>query len=859
MALKREHPDSILFYRMGDFYEMFYEDAKIASEVLGLRLTSRAHGKAARIPLAGFPYHQLDSYLIKMANTGRRVVVVEQVEDPKKARGLVKRDISRIVTAGTNPAAIDSEEPRSALIAASIKVRDRYGYAWADISTGEFSAGEFNGEDFARMEQQINPVEVLVPTGGFQRQCSNNQQAVTPVISKLDDWVWEYSFAKQTLLDHFKTSTLKGFGIDKLELAVSVAGALLYYLKGNLRTDSSHLTSLSRATVAGLLQIEPVTRRNLELVESLTGDNRATLFHVIDRTVTTSGKRLLYNRLLNPLADQGVIDERLETVAELNGKPGLRASLRSLLKDTGNIQRHLARLATGRSSARDLVGLTEALNQMPRYTELLEDVESKVLVLLAGRISLQSDLLNELSSALVDDPPFSTSEGGMIRDGFERQIDELRHIRDGGKSWIAEYEKKERQQTGIPNLKVGYNRVFGYFIEITKTHQAKVPERYSRRQTLVAAERYTTSELQQYEEKLLGAEEKISQLELEIYQSLVAVTLDKSRELQENARVIAELDFYSSLAKLSSEKDYCRPVLESSDRILLKDCRHPVVEDLMPPGEKFVPNDLEIGGDGTRMLILTGPNMAGKSTYLRQVAITVILAQMGSFVPAGKAVIGVVDKLFTRIGALDNLAGGESTFMIEMQETASILHNTTNKSLVLFDEVGRGTSTFDGLSLAWAIVEYLHETSRLCPRTLFATHYHEMVELAEHLTHLENRNVSVREYGDKVVFLRKIIEGGSNRSFGIHVAQLAGLPSEVISRAKEVLANLETNELSPAEPSAENVSRKPTPRKQLVQLSFFDTVESRLREMVSRIDPDNISPMEALKVITELKRHCEDN
>ncbi len=859
LALKSAHPDSILFYRMGDFYEMFYEDAKIASEVLGLRLTSRAHGKAAKVPLAGFPYHQLDTYLIKMVNSGRRVVVVDQVEDPKKAKGLVKRDIARIVTAGTNPAAIDSDEPSSTKIAASIKGRDSYGYAWADVSTGEFCSGEFDENEFTRIEQKVNPVEVVVPTGSYQGKESINNRNNTPVISKIDDWVWEYSFAKQTLLDHFRTSGLKGFGIDDLELAVSAAGALLYYLKGNLGTDPSHLTSLSRATTGGQLHIEPTTQRNLELVESLTGDNRATLFQVVDRTVTPAGRRTLFNRLLNPLADRKTIEERLETVAELTRKTELRASLRALLKDTGNIHRYLARLATGRSSARDLSGVVDTLRQMPSYIDFLKKVDTEILTSLREKVSLLPELLTQLESALVDDPPHSTTDGGIIRDGFDKQIDELRHIRDSGKSWISEYEQKERQQTGIPNLKVSYNRVFGYYIEITKTHQAKVPDRYIRRQTLVAAERYTTPELQQYEEKLLGAEEKVYQLEQEIYQRLVTTTLEKSSELQENARIIAELDFYASLAQLAVDEDYCRPVMEDSDRILLKNCCHPVVENMMPPGEKFVPNDLEIGGEGTRMLIIKGPNMAGKSTYLRQVAISVILAQMGSFVPARDAVIGVVDKLFTRIGALDNLAGGESTFMIEMQETASILNNATRKSLVLFDEVGRGTSTFDGLSLAWSIIEYLHEIPRLCPRTLFATHYHEMVELAGHLSHLANRNVSVREYGDKVVFLRKIVEGGCDRSFGIHVAQLAGLPPEVIERAKEVLANLEANDLSPGEPSQISVSQKPTPKKHLVQLSFFDSVESKLRDIVSRIDPNQISPLEALEILNELKRHCEES
>jgi len=873
MAIKREHPNAVLFYRMGDFFEMFYEDAKIASEVLGLRLTSRAHGKAAKVPLAGFPYHQLDVYLTKMVKAQHRVVIVEQVEDPKLAKGLVKRGVVQIATAGTNPAAIDQEDTQSNRIAALIKESNKWGLAWADIATGEFFAGEFAKDDLRMIAGQVAPVEVVLPEGRLDAGLSLFSNGNKPIISKVESWIWEPTFARQTLLDHFKTRGLKGFGIDHLELAVSAAGALLHYLKGNLRTDVNHLTNLARSEVSGFMTMEAATRRNLELVESLTGNPQATLFAVINHTVTGAGRRLLFNRLLSPLADLNEINNRLDAVDESVDSDEIRNTFRELLKKSGDIQRYLARLATGRGSARDLAGLRDNLESMPDYQQNLDNTQSSLLQTLNKRINPLNDLKSMLKDALKDDPPLGTSEGGMIRDGHKAELDELRQIQSSGRSWLATYESNERRRTGIPKLKVGFNRVFGYYIEISKLHIEKVPNNYIRRQTLVNAERFITPELTEYEEKLLGAEEKINELELEIYRELVSQTLNRSAALQENAKVLAELDFLCGLADLAIEESYCKPELDTSDQIILRDSRHPVVEKLIPPGEQFIPNDLELGGKGKRILIITGPNMSGKSTYLRQVALTAILAQMGSFVPAGEARIGIVDKLFTRIGALDNLAGGESTFLIEMQETASILHNSTDRSLVIFDEVGRGTSTFDGLSLAWSIVEYLHETERLRPRTLFATHFHEMVELEKHLDLVANRNVAVREYENKVVFLRKIIPGGCDRSFGIHVAQMAGLPTEVIDRAREVLQNLEDNDLNPGQSNenekdkgredvedfqevhkSQSRSKKRYPKRHTAQLSFFDPIESKLRETLENINPDRLTPMEALQLVAELKR-----
>ncbi|MFH0765714.1 MAG: DNA mismatch repair protein MutS [Calditrichota bacterium] len=859
LAIKKEHPDSILFYRMGDFYEMFYEDAKVASEVLGLRLTSRSHGKnAQRVPLAGFPYHQLDSYLTKMVKSGRRVVIVEQTEDPKKAKGLVKRDVSRIVTTGTNPASIDSDEPGAVRLAAILRRGDVWGYAWIEVASGEFLAGQFDAEEIGVIAAQVDPVELVVPEGDPQVGPARPARGAPPLLSKLEDWVWESSFARRTLLDHFNVTSLKGFGLDSLDVAASAAGALLYYLKGNLRADPAHITNLATARLSGRLFLEATTKRNLELVEALSGVRQATLFAVIDKTVTPAGRRLLFNRLLEPLAERARIEERLEAVEELFKNADLRSSLRGILKRSGDGQRSLARLATRRGSARDLVALGETLTLAPEFRLLLETCQAPLLQSLHSRISPLEELRDLLKRALVDDPPLTVTEGGLVRAEYDAEVDELSTIRQHGRTWLEDFERNERQRVGIHNLKVGYNRVFGYYIEITKSQQDKAPDDYQRRQTLVNAERFTTAPLQEYETKLVGAEERIAVRENEIYLELVEKTLAASFPIQENAKVLAEIDFFSSLAELAQASAYRRPVIKDDDKIILHGSRHPVVERLLPKGEEFIANDLEIGGDGARILILTGPNMAGKSTYLRQTALTVILAQMGSFVPALEAHIGLVDKLFTRIGALDNLAGGESTFLVEMQETAAILHNATSRSLVLFDEVGRGTSTFDGLSLAWAIVEYLHETPRLKPRTLFATHFHEMVDLERHLSGVVNFNVAVKEYGDKVIFLRKIIRGGCDRSFGLHVAQMAGLPVEVVARAREVLRNLEDNDLKPGETAAESPApnRKRStglPMRHIAQLSFFDPIEPKLRERLKSVEVNNLTPLEALTLVAELK------
>lgn len=865
-AIKTRYPEAILFYRMGDFYEMFYEDAQIASQVLGLKLTSRAHGKGGKVPLAGFPYHQIDQYLTRMVEAGYRVVIVEQVEDPKKAKGLVKRDVVQVVTAGTNPAALEAEEVQPRRVAAIIKIQHKYGFAWAEVASGEFQAGEFDYEGLKEVVFRISPVELVVPWSSGEVGPSPGSER-GQMVSRLEDWVWEPTFATRTLTDHFGTKSLKGFGLEDKLLAISAAGALLYYLKQNIRTSLVHITGLGRIETRGTLVMEPHTRRHLELTESLAGNPRATLFAVMDATVTPAGRRLLHQRLNAPLADRLRIEERLEAVEALLQAKGVRQKLRNLLRRTGDLGRYIARLSTARGSPRDLVAIRETLELIPEIKEALREVNAYLLKAISQQLDPLESLKDRLRTSLVDEPPLSPREGGIIRPGFDQEVDQLRLLTSGGEDWLKALELRERAKWGIPNLKVGYNRVFGYYIEVTKSHLDKVPAHYVRRQTLTNAERFTIPELQDYEAKILDAEEKLKEREEELYRGLVDEVLRQAATIQEIARGLAEIDLQAALAEIAELNHYTRPTLYDDDRLVIKGGRHPVVEALLPPGESFTPNDLDINPEGARIFLITGPNMAGKSTYLRQVGLIVIMAQMGSFVPASEAHIGVVDRLFTRIGAMDNLAGGESTFLVEMQETASILHNLTPSSLILFDEIGRGTSTFDGLAIAWSIVEHLHQQTRI-PRTLFATHFHELTDLEKYLPYVKNLNVAVQEYGDKVVFLHKILPGASDRSFGIYVAQMAGLPSPVILRAREVLISMESlsaQTTSPtgclpsqsqdggtggkSSPSAES----PYPRALTVQLTLFDPVERQIRQKLSQIDPLRLTPWEAIKILSELK------
>ncbi|MDZ7262601.1 MAG: DNA mismatch repair protein MutS [candidate division KSB1 bacterium] len=856
LAIKAKHQNAILFFRMGDFYEMFYDDARIASEVLGLTLTSRAHGKAAQVPLAGFPHHALEVYLTKMIKAGYRVAICEQVEDPKKAKTIVKRDVLEVVTPGTALSEQLLDSKRNNYLVSVFLKNDTCGLSAVDVSTGEFSVTEFPKSQIAEQIQAFEPAELLIPEdqAGFIKQKLPNLQTVT--ITERENWIFARDYAYETLIEHFKTHSLKGFGCEDLEAGISAAGAILHYLKENQKSDLKHINSLSRFTDSDYMTLDATTRRNLELVAPLMsgGSPRGTLIAVIDRTKTAMGGRMLVNWMLRPLFQPGPIRARLDAVEELFQQDTLRKDLREKLAGIGDVERLLSRIATGRANARDLISLKNTLKKIPELKQLLQNIETEKLVYIREQFQELTEVTDKIEKAIVDDPPLSVTEGGIIRRGYHEELDQLREIAFSGKDWIARLQTTERERTGIPSLKVNYNKVFGYYIEVTKPHLSKVPPNYIRKQTLVGGERFVTPELKEYEEKVLGAEEKIIALEYQLFDEVRHFVAAQARTIQENARLLAELDCLASLAEVARENNYCKPEIRTDDEIIIEEGRHPVVEKLLPHGEPFVPNDFRANNEKDQILIITGPNMAGKSTYLRQVGLIVLLAQMGSFVPAKRASISLVDKIFTRVGASDNLAFGESTFLTEMNETANILNNATPKSLILLDEIGRGTSTFDGLSIAWAVAEYLHNSPKVAAKTLFATHYHELTELALIFPRVKNYNVAVKEWGDHIVFLRKIVAGGCDHSYGIQVAQLAGLPPKVIERAREVLSNLEAEALTPSAIPKLALSKESKVKKNAPQIDLFAQQEKTLREELAKLDINHLTPLEALNKLYELQK-----
>ncbi|MDZ7289605.1 MAG: DNA mismatch repair protein MutS [candidate division KSB1 bacterium] len=866
LAIKAQHRDAILFFRMGDFYEMFYDDAKIASEVLGLTLTSRAHGKAAEVPLAGFPHHALDTYLAKMIRAGYRVAICDQVEDPKLAKIVVKREVTEVVTPGSvlSDDLLSSRRNNFLLAVHPLQKtsgskapdeRSLAGIAQVDLSTGEFVVGEVSIEavDSGLRETIINiePAEILVAEEHADWLRNKILPGAQFPITRREGWQFAYDYAYETLTRHFQTLTLKGFGCDDLTAGICAAGAALSYLKENQKNELSHITQLTRRNEREYVVIDAATRRNLELVRSLrNGDQKGTLLSILDRTRTAMGGRRLVQWLLQPLRDVDKINTRLDAVEELAQKKAERQSLVEMLRGMGDLERLVAKVSTARANARELSAVRFVQEKIPKLKKSLETCEASLLRTICSGLHELAELVNELAAAIVDNPPLVVTDGGIIRAGYSEELDRLRSLSLSGKDWIAKLQATERQRTGIGSLKVGYNKVFGYYIEVTNPNLAKVPTHYIRKQTLANAERFITPELKEYEEQVLQAEEKMVAMEYELFDRLRQKVAGQATALQENARWIAVLDCLLAFAELASEQHYCRPVIDDSLVIEIKDGRHPVVEKLLPFGEKFVPNDTHLNDTDHQIIIITGPNMAGKSTYLRQVALIVLMAQIGSFVPAARAKIGMVDKIFTRVGASDNLAGGESTFLVEMNETANILHNATPRSLVLLDEIGRGTSTYDGLSIAWAVVEYLHDNLKVAARTLFATHYHELTELANRHLRVKNYNVLVKEWGDQVVFLRKIAEGGCDHSYGIQVAQLAGLPKPVIQRAKQVLATLEQqaierDELPPAETK---------PRQRARQIDIFLEQDRHVRQALLDIDINRITPLEALQRLASLQK-----
>ncbi len=862
-ALKRDHPDAILLFRMGDFYEMFYEDAKLASRLLELTLTARGKGTDNVVPMCGFPHHQLEPYTAKLVRADRRVAICDQVEDPKKAKGLVRRDVVRIVTPGTitDPSQLDAK--LHSWICGIATAADRTGAAFLDLSTGEFLAWETAAAgELAELLRDFAPREIIHPEE-YQWPVAVPEEAL---LTANDPYAHTAEAALSLLKSHFGVASLDGFGFRDRPAAVAAAGGLLQYVQETQKCGLQHISELSPYEPSRYLSIDPATRRNLELERSLRdGGRRGSLCHTLDETVTPAGGRLLRRWLLAPLLDPEEIRERQEAVEEFFGRQSSLAEGREQLKGVRDIERLVARTVAGTVNARELLGLRQSLERLPALIETFAELRAPLLRKMVDGIDPCSDVADLLARAIVDEPPVALKDGGFIREGYNEELDDLRAIRKDGRAYIASLESQERDATGIASLKVKYNKVFGYFIEVSKPNLHLVPEHYHRKQTISTGERFITPELKEYETKVLHAQERIESLELELFRQLREEVSAEAPRLKAVAQTTARLDVLSSFAAVAVSRDYRRPVVHTGNKLEITAGRHPVVEHLMID-ERFVPNDTELEIGGRAIAILTGPNMGGKSTYLRQVAQIVLLAQAGSFVPAERAELGIVDRIFCRVGASDSLAEGQSTFMVEMTETANILHNAGPRSLLLLDEIGRGTSTFDGMSIAWAVVERLHAMSGGAPRTLFATHYHELTELAVELDSVLNLRMAVREWKDDVVFLHRVERGASDRSYGIHVARLAGVPQPVVERAREILANLERDEYGGDGLPRRARRRDGGPAAQRAQGSLFSLIEEPLvdrataevMEELKGRDLDALSPLEALNLLSELQRKLRD-
>ena len=840
---KKLHPDSIMLFRMGDFYETFDDDAILTSEILSITLTKRSNGAASKIPLAGFPYHSLEQHLHKLLRAGHRVAICEQVEDPKKAKGIVKREVVEVLSPGTALSEKYLDGRENNFLASIVFLKEIVGIAILDHSTGEFHCGEWPMTSFKNVIQQFSVKEILVSENQFPI-CESRLNDSQLFISTFPDWVADRDTGYGILTDHFKTNSLKGFGIENLDSGICAAGAALNYVSQNFQNRINHITSVSLIQDESAMGLDPFTVKNLEVFSSLaTQGVHGSLIGVMDRTATSSGSRLLKSWLRRPLTNLNRINERLSRVQEFYEHPELLDSIRELLKEVYDIDRIIARLATLKANPKDVVNLGESLAKIPQFKHVLKRGVPSLNKLISSTLST-SKIVEKIQLTLNNDPPINLQKGGVIQDGYSSKLDELRQLSTNANEWLVKMQIDEQNSTGIPSLKVGYNRVFGYYIEVTKVHIDKVPEHYIRKQTLTNAERFFTSELKEYEDKILSASEKILEIESEIFENICIEILASARDIQFNALIVSKLDIASSLAFLAKENNYISPTISNDSDLNLENARHPVVETLLPMGEDFIPNDVNLNCSKNQIAIITGPNMAGKSTYLRQAGLIVLMAQVGSFVPASKAKIGVIDKLFTRVGASDNLAGGESTFLVEMNETANILNNATPKSLIILDEIGRGTSTYDGLSIAWAVTEYLHNEKRIQAKTLFATHYHELVELARELPRTFNLNVAVKEFGDRIIFQRKIIEGGADRSYGVHVAEMAGLPKSVVVRAHDLLRTLSKSERSELKASDSMPS--------IEQMDIFTNNSDKLYVELSNIDINAMTPLDALAKLDEL-------
>jgi DNA mismatch repair protein MutS len=850
---KRRYPDALLFFRMGDFYELFFEDARTAADALGLTLTSR--DKERKIPMAGVPVRSADGYLRRLLQQGRKVAICEQVTEPGPGKKLLEREVVRVLTPGTltEEEALDPRASNFLLAIRPASARDRRrraGLAWVDLSTGRFLVAEVADDALADEVARVGPAEILLPEGEMGVQVAERLSEVTPAaVTFVPPWTLESEGATAALKRHFRVASLAGFGLDRHPLCVAAAGGALEYLGATQMTTLGHVTRIERFDPGGTLVLEKATRRRLDLVERADGGRHDTLLSVLDRTRTAMGGRALREWILAPLTDPAAIARRLDGVEELGKDAFLRRDLREALGGVKDVERILARVATQRGNARDLVALASSLEALPRTRAPLEGAYSRTLSDFRDRIETFDDLATLLSHALVDEPPPTLGEGGMVREGHDPELDELRHLSRHGKEWIAAYQAKEAERTGIPKLKVGYNKVFGYYLEVTNAHRDRVPPEYVRKQTIVNAERYVTQELREHEEKVLRAEDRAKERERQIFQSLRDRVAERIPALQTAASVLAELDALASLAEVATTEGYVRPEIEEGIVLEIRDGRHPVVERALTGSDRFVANDTVLDAT-SRIGLVTGPNMAGKSTYIRQTALIVLMAQMGSFVPASRARVGIADRLFARVGAEDDLARGQSTFMVEMSEAAYILHHATERSVVILDEVGRGTSTFDGIAIAWALTEYLSEVVGC--RTLFATHYAELTQISEELPAVRNWNVAVREWNDGIVFLRRIQEGASDRSYGIHVARLAGVPDAVVERARAILGSLESRR---ADQTARVAFGEGPPRPRDVQLGLFAPPPPHpALERLRQTDPDTLTPLEALTLLAELRR-----
>ncbi len=856
--IKEQYPDTILLFRVGDFFETFEEDAKIASKVLGITLTKRSNGAAEDVPLAGFPHHAIDTYLPKLVRAGYRVAVCEQMEDPKFAKGIVKREVIEVVTPGVAFSEKLLDHKKNNYLLSIFIQNDIAGLAFCDISTGEFQTYEVNKSELSSQFGLINPSEILIPKKLkneleplIQKYASNAR------ITKIDDWIFDYEYCSELLMNHFNVKTLKGFGIENLNTAICASGAALNYLRETQKANLPHISKISRYNPSDYMILDYSTKRNLEILYTMhEGEREGSLISILDRTQTAMGGRLLKKWITAPLKKLEPIIKRQECVEEFFNNKSLRKNLQNELKEIGDLERLISKVCTGRINPREMINLKTSLKKIPLIKQLLDQTKAETLRTINYRLNSLDWLVEKIEKAIVDEPPLTISDGGVIRNGYNPELDELRQLSSNAKEWISNLQKTERERTKIPSLKVSYNKVFGYYIEISHANKDKVPENYIRKQTLVNCERYITPELKEYEEKILNAQENISKLEYELFEQVRLEAASSVEEIQENARLIAMLDCFQSLADCADDYNYVKPVIDESDVIEIIDGRHPVVERILPPGEKFTPNSCKLSSSENQIIILTGPNMAGKSVYLRQVGLIVLLAQIGSFIPAKEARIGLVDRIFTRVGASDNIASGESTFLVEMQEAANILNNATSKSLILLDEIGRGTSTFDGISIAWAITEYLHDYPNLNAKTLFATHYHELNEMAQLFPRIKNYKVEVREYGDKVIFLHKVTPGSADHSYGIQVAQMAGLPEFVTKRAKQILENLESKELTPYEIKKAKLAK--LKHQDSYQINLFEFKDDELRKEISDISIENITPLEALNKLNELKKKIDE-